>query len=317
LNYQKRALEDNPNNTDFLENIALTQRRLGLWEEAIDNFLFAAKLAPDNLSIITSTAETLNMSRDIKRLALFLKTVRKRFPDIADLAAIAAELVLRTEGDLEKAQKLFQGITPNSGRVYVVGKFELSWLKRSQSESEIIDVLNRPEVITFLERFPAALEYGRGLAYHVYGKNKLANIEFNKIISLVDETQLSGSSITRAVKIIYLAVAKILQGDTDSGIVLARQALDILSYDTDKADGVMIDNAVGYVLALAGERDEALEMIERLLDTPGGYNRWYLYLDPRWDFFRDDERFNKLIKPLNYEQSTYFKNKSANETEQK
>jgi len=56
---------------------------------------------------------------------------------------------------------------------------------------------------------------------------------------------------------------------------------------------------VCYVLALVGQHDEALILLEKLLNTPNGFKRWHLYLDPRWDFFRDDERFNQLIKPLN------------------
>ena len=52
------------------------------------------------------------------------------------------------------------------------------------------------------------------------------------------------------------------------------------------------------VLAIVGQHDQALAEIERLLDTPGSYlSRWMLTLDPRWDFMRDDERFNELIKP--------------------
>ncbi|MFT5453288.1 MAG: tetratricopeptide (TPR) repeat protein, partial [Enterobacterales bacterium] len=313
LSYQQRALEDNPTNTDFLENIALTQRRLGLWEEAIENLLFAAKLSPDNLSIIISTATTLDIKRDTKRLALFLKTVRERFPNDPDLESIAANLVLRSEGDLKKALTIHKSIIPNTGGQYVIGTLNLAWLQREQSV--ILEALNRPEVITFLKRYPTSLETIRGLAYHIYGKNKLANIEFNKVISLQRNTQLTGTNISRAFQLSNLALAKILLGETEAGIILARQALTIHSYATDTVDGARIDGFVSYALALAGERDEALKMLEWLLDTPDGYWRWHLYLDPRWDFFRDDERFNQLIKPLNFEQSVYFKNQSSKETE--
>ena len=42
--------------------------------------------------------------------------------------------------------------------------------------------------------------------------------------------------------------------------------------------------------------------IERLLNTPAGLSRWDLYLNPDWDFFRDDERFNALARPENMEE---------------
>ena len=53
----------------------------------------------------------------------------------------------------------------------------------------------------------------------------------------------------------------------------------------------------------SGLAAEALAEIERLLDKPSGLVRWNLYLDPMWDFFRDDERFNALIKPRNLDEA--------------
>ena len=43
---------------------------------------------------------------------------------------------------------------------------------------------------------------------------------------------------------------------------------------------------------------ESFDILARMIDKPAGFNRWVLTLDPRWDFFRDDERFNDLIRPL-------------------
>ena len=63
----------------------------------------------------------------------------------------------------------------------------------------------------------------------------------------------------------------------------------------ETVDALTGANLAGFraqVLGMTGHRDEALAEIERLLDTPAGLVRWQLYLDPNWDFFRDDERFN-------------------------
>jgi hypothetical protein len=53
------------------------------------------------------------------------------------------------------------------------------------------------------------------------------------------------------------------------------------------------------ILGMAGQREKSLAEIERLLNTPAGLNHWDLALSPDWDFFRDDERFNELARPLN------------------
>ena len=56
-------------------------------------------------------------------------------------------------------------------------------------------------------------------------------------------------------------------------------------------------NSGSGILGLAGAREESLAEIERLLNTPYKINKWRLWLDPRWDFFRDDPRFVELIRP--------------------
>ena len=72
----------------------------------------------------------------------------------------------------------------------------------------------------------------------------------------------------------------------------------IIPEEIDMMFSTDISEANAQVLALAGKRDEAIAEIARLLEHPTGFSRWMLYLDPRWDFFRDDERFNTLIRPL-------------------
>ena len=38
--------------------------------------------------------------------------------------------------------------------------------------------------------------------------------------------------------------------------------------------------AIGFVTALTGKRDRALESMAQLIDMPAGFIRWELYLDP-------------------------------------
>ncbi len=80
---------------------------------------------------------------------------------------------------------------------------------------------------------------------------------------------------------------------------------EIMSEDLDILFGAGMSMVHAQILALAGRRDESLKEIERLLQQPGGFIRWFLYLDPAWDFFRDDERFNELIRPLNLDEALH------------
>lgn len=57
------------------------------------------------------------------------------------------------------------------------------------------------------------------------------------------------------------------------------------------------------VLGMAGKREESLAELENLVKQGANISPWRLSLDPNWDFFRDDERFNELARPLNLDEA--------------
>ena len=82
-------------------------------------------------------------------------------------------------------------------------------------------------------------------------------------------------------------------------LVKMKEAKSVIATTGDNLAGAMIDGSAARILALVGQHDLALEEIERLIDTSGNnLTRWKLSLDPRWDFFRVDQRFNDLVRPV-------------------
>ena len=67
--------------------------------------------------------------------------------------------------------------------------------------------------------------------------------------------------------------------------------------ERDHLFGANIDATDVWLTALSGQRDAALARIAAKLNQPEGFSSWELYLDPGWDFFRDDPRFTELVRP--------------------
>ena len=133
------------------------------------------------------------------------------------------------------------------------------------------------------------------------GNPKQANEFAQQTIEAYLELQSasSGSDMSDADTLSQLASTYAQTGELVKALETVNQACALIPESRDSLKGASCSQTRALILAMSGNRDEALLEIERLLSIPAGFDRWLLYLDPAWDFFRDDERFNELIRPLN------------------
>lgn len=271
---------------------------MGLWEESVDSMLKSADLDPGNASAVSGAAETLTMMQEWSRLKELLSRVRGHFGDNSDIASLAAMLPIHSRGDVARSRELYDIVRPNIGEMYLLATINLPWFERDFDG--VIEAWQQPEVreYTALAGFAGFRELQLARAYRRLGETdradvllenaaqKLANIDRNRLDPLV------------AFELDTLALVLALQGQNSRAIAIAEEATQLVSLQSDRLDGSWHAQNLCLVLALTGERDRALEILARMIDKPAGFNRWVLTLDPRWDFFRDDERFNDLIRPL-------------------
>lgn len=299
LKVQIKALAAMPGNALILEQIGLTQRRLGMWEESVDSFLRGAELDPANVSLVSLTADTLLAMQQWSRMKSVLTPARERFPDDVDLAATEVLLSLRSEGDVKTARQQFNKIPPNSGEIYFLIATELPWFERDINA--VINAWNQPEVMRYAANsgWAGFRELMLAMAYLQLEESEQAGQLLDEVIRSLMDLDRERRSSTVAADLGTLALAMALRGETTEAIQLAEEATRIESRESDSLSGVVPLQYLCQVLALSGERDRALELLAEIVGVPGGLTRWEMYLDPRWDFFRDDERFNDLIRPHN------------------
>ena len=137
-------------------------------------------------------------------------------------------------------------------------------------------------------------------AHHHAGDTDQARILAQQAIEEALKVE-SNNDANKAFIMQLQAQAYLQTGAIDKALKLSEQALNLIPESRDSLNGTTLSNTHAWIMAMAGQREEALTEIERLLGTPAGLNRWILYLHPNWDFFRDDERFNELIRPANLE----------------
>ena len=66
----------------------------------------------------------------------------------------------------------------------------------------------------------------------------------------------------------------------------------------DAYDGPLVLQGLAQVCVWSGDRERALDLLERLLSKLGYIFYGYLKADPSWEPLRADPRFNKLLASI-------------------
>src|SRR5436190_551156 len=87
-------------------------------------------------------------------------------------------------------------------------------------------------------------------------------------------------------------------GQKDLAIREAQHAIDLMPISKDIYDGALVLEGLAQVYVWSGDRDRAIELIQKLLTIPGYINYGRLKLHPLWSPLRGDPRFEKIVNAL-------------------
>jgi len=298
----RSASKAKPGDTELLKRLAYTQRRTGKWDQAVSNLQLAIELDPDDLQSRTILAETLIGMHEFDRVEPLLNAWIEKNPQAMDIKSFKGLVMVLSHGDVNAARNWYDQIEANTGNAYFTLARTLPNYERNFQAA--IDTWDIPEFATWAEQ-PIGRVYSllaKSQTYQLLNNNakalELAQKALDTALSLESE-----SDQFHAIGLQGIAMAYLLTGQPDKALENSEKALEIYPESRDSLNGVYLSNTHAWIMARAGLRDEALTEIARLLNTPAGMDRWDLYLDPSWDFFRDDERFNELIKPPGLEET--------------
>ncbi len=87
-------------------------------------------------------------------------------------------------------------------------------------------------------------------------------------------------------------------GQKDLAIQEAQHAIDLMPISKDIYDGALVLEGLAQVYTWSGDRDHAIELVQKLLTMPGYTNYGRLKLHPLWAPLRGDPRFEKIVASL-------------------
>src|SRR5262245_25833307 len=87
-------------------------------------------------------------------------------------------------------------------------------------------------------------------------------------------------------------------GQKDLAISEAQHAIDLMPVSKDIYDGALVLEGLAQVYTWTGDRDRAIELVQKLLTMPGYLNYGRLKFHPLWAPLRGDPRFETIIASL-------------------
>ena len=87
-------------------------------------------------------------------------------------------------------------------------------------------------------------------------------------------------------------------GEKDLAIREAQHAIDLMPISKDIYDGALVLEGLAQVYTWTGDRDRAIELVQRLVTMPSYINYARLKLHPLWSPLRGDPRFERIVASL-------------------
>jgi TolB-like protein/Flp pilus assembly protein TadD len=284
------ALEQSPNDALTLQSLGLVERRQGHWDRAITHLEQAATLDPRNVGLMTAIGgETYSNLRRYDEERKWLDRALAIEPNDAMAIGYKAYAYM-LEGHLDDAARVLDPLPvanadPNIG----VFRIYLRILQRRNDEAiaEAKSLLARTDGV--LEGYRTKIAVYLGFAQLRAGDATAASDTFAEVVK---RTESAKDHVDDALVPVDRAFALAGAGRKDEALEQARHAVDLYSNDAiwrPYAEATLIQ-----VQGMTGDRDAAVSGLETLLKQSAGPTPAQLRLEPMWDSFRGDPRFEKL-----------------------
>jgi TolB-like protein/Tfp pilus assembly protein PilF len=280
-----------PNNVDITFAIALIQRRLGHWEEAIDRFRRVVELDPRNTNAYNFLSETYTALRRFPEALATVDRVLAWEPTNKEALGWKAQALWAT-GDLRAVEPLLgnPGIDPG------LRGLQAMFQRRYAAAIEIFS----SEVAAKTKRGEPSIgeKLNLGLSQQRAGDVAAARATLEDAVQDFrrELEKAAPDSYAAAEAQVGLGLAYAGLGEAASAIAEGQKAMAMYPPSKDPWAGPAIEGNMAEIYALLGDADHAIPILKRLLQIPyaGAITPALLRLDPVWDQIRNDPRFQEL-----------------------
>ncbi len=295
----QQAQKGLPNNVDIINAIALIQRRLGHWEEAIDEFRRVVELDPRDINAYLGLAATYGALRRFPEALAMLDRILALEPTNELALALKASVFWAT-GDLQAVEPLLAnpGTEPRvpGGATSPVRGVQALFQRRYAAAREIVSSAVAAKTKRGEPSYDGKLDLG--LIQQRAGDVAAARATYEKAAQDIrrELEKVAPGSHAEALLHSFLGLAYAGLGEAASAVAEGQKAMAMRPTSKDPFEGPALEESMANIYALLGDADHAIPILKRLLQIPygGAITPALLRLDPIWDQIRNDPRFQEL-----------------------
>ncbi len=275
----KRSL---PNSAECYMAVGSIERRQGKWAESTANFEKATALSPKDAFLLVNLADNYRANKNFEKADKLYDRAIEAAPNSLGALAGKGKLAVELKGDFAEIEKQLAqvplGVDPD-GQVTSVRV----WLLMLQRKfPEALAVLNElPQEVFHDSTAPVSKAALEGMLYLFQGNKAKAQAAFERARPFAEQSlRESPSDAAR-----HIQLGFILTGLDRKQEALAegRRAVELTPESEDALDGPHLTASLAQIYAWVGEKDQALRLLDRSLETPNGITVPMLKLDPMWD----------------------------------
>ena len=288
-----------PNSTAFFILSGYINRRQNHWPEAERDFATATRLDPRNPNAYNLLADTYVLQRrwaDTDAVSRRLIAAGEDTPIVRYRRAAAQFFA---SGDITPVRQALAAAPPDMdvGGGQTPARVLVALVDHNYTEAErVLAISPRQDFqdIDFSFYYPKA--WFEAMIARAKGDTEAARAAFGKVRVILEQRLAITPEHARTLAVLAQVDAGL--GDKEKALREAQHAVELMPVEKDFYDGVLVLEGLTQVYTWTGERDRAIELLEKIAAMPSYINYGRLKVHPSWNPLRGDARFEKIVSSL-------------------
>ena len=287
-----QVLRQSPNDAEAYSNLGAIARRQGRWEDALNLLRRGLELDPESSATFLTYVDSLDTLKRYSEVEAAFSHRIATHPQQLWLHLVKIMFLLESKGDTHSARvelallpAVFDPLGNKTALRVLCDEYDRDF---AAVEHDLADC-----PMAEINGIPRAVFEGFNAYYRSDAAKAAAS--FRQVRPLLETRARAEVS---APKFLWkLAQVDAILGDKEAALAEGRRAL-AMGPQGDTFEGASAAGVWASVLALAGERDEAIRTLQKVSGQPYGPEYGDLRFAPSWDSLRGDPRFEALVANL-------------------